>query len=352
MSVERPENYQESKVEKEKTLDLNIVSLNYCESIDQMIELVEQATIEGHIDTVMLGEYNFTVDEILGDLAKIQSLAKSKNVNVILAPDNNEMGRKLTWDELKQQLQNQGVNIEQTSLSGDYKPETIGIYIGKNGFTYAFPKTWHREEVHNPVHKIPGTTIGVTICGEIGHIQPEDLEGINILYNPSREGDDPSLKYRMMVKYINATKEDIAKALSQEGEYGYLLESDEDYQRRTKESADRFYRQAKEMFDKKTAQEMIERDKEHEAKEDNSVGARRKKFDQIVEDVYANAVSSQESDSMYARGISDALRKANIPVARCDGKRTTGILNQLPDMEVGDLEYNDGYTKFSLKIEK
>ena len=352
MSIERPKNYQDSKVEKEKTLDLNIVSLNYCESIDQMVELVEQATFEGRVDMVMLGEYNFTVDEILGDLAKIQSLAKSKNVDIILAPDNNEAGRKLTWDELKQQLQDQEINIEQTSLSGDYRPETVGIYIGKNGFTYAFPKTWHREEVHNPVHKIPGTTIGVTICGEIGHIQPEDLEGINILYNPSREGDDPSLKYRMMVKYGNANKEDIAKALSQEEEYGYLLESDEDYQRRMKESADRFYRQAKEMFDEKTAQEMIERDKEHEAKEDNSVRARRKKFDQIVEEVYANAVNLQDADSMYTRDISDVLRKANVPIVRCDGKRTTGILNQLPGMKVEDLEYKDGYTQYSLKIEK
>jgi len=352
MSIERPENYQESKVEKESALDLSIVSLNYCESVDHMVEIIEQASLNSHVDTVMLGEYNFTVDEILSELEKVQKLAISKNVDIILAPDNNESGHKLTWEELKQQLQDHGVNIEQTSLTGDYQPETIGFYVSKNGFTYAFPKTWHREEVHNPVHKIPDTTIGITICGEIGHIQPQDLEGINILYNPSREGDDPSLKYRMMVKYGNATKEDIAKALAQEGEHDYLLESDEDYQRRMEESDDLFYRQAKEMFDEKTAQEMIDREKEHEAKEDNSIEARRKKFDQIVDEVYTKAINSQNSDSMYARNITSVLKQLNVPIARCDGRRTTGILNQLPDMKVEDLEYTDAYTKYHLKMEK
>lgn len=352
MPTERPENYQEFNVEKEKILDITIVSLNHCESINQMIHLVEQVSIEGQLDTVILGEYNFTVDEVLGELEKIQNLARSKNIDIILAPDNNESGGKLTWGELKQQFQDHGVNIEQTSLAEDYRPETVGVYVGKNGFTYAFPKTWHREEVHNPVHRIPNTTIGVTICGEIGHIQPQDLEGVKILYNPSREGDDPSLKYRMMVQYGNATKEDIAKALAQEEEYDYLLESDEDYQRRMEDSHARFYRQVKEMFNEKTAQEMLESIKEHESKEDNSIEARRKEFDQIVEKVYEEAVSSQGSDSIYVRDISPALKQANIPVVRCDDQRTTGILNPLPNMKVEDLEYKNAYTKYRLKMKK
>lgn len=352
MSIEQPKNYQESKVEKEKTLDLNIVSLNYCESVDQMIKLVEQATLEGRIDTVILGEYNFTVNEILDKLEKVQGLAENKNVDIILAPDNNEAGNKLTWNELKQKLLHYKVSVEQTSLAGDYRPETIGFYVGKNRLTYVFPKTWHREEVHNPVHKIPNTAIGVTICGEIGHIQPQDLEGINILYNPSREGDDPYLKYRMMVKYGNATKEDIAEALTQEGRYNYLLESDEDYQKRMEAGDTHFYKLTKKMFDEKTAQEILDREKEHEAKEDNSTEARRKKFDKIVEEIFTEAVNSQNSDSIYTKDISSTLRQQNIPIARCDGKRTTGILNLLPDMEVENLEYKDAYTKYSLKMEK
>lgn len=311
------------EIEKEKALDLNIVSLNYCETIDRMVDLVEKATLEGRVDTVMLGEYNFTVDEVLGELQKIQNLAWEKGVDVILAPDNNELGRKLTWGELKQEFQGSGVSIEQTSLADNHKPETIGMFVGKHGLTYAFPKTWHRKEVHNPVHKIPDTTIGVTICGETGHIKPEDLEGINILYNPSREGDDPYLKFRMLQRYGNQplTKEVVSGILLEDPFYKSLLDDSQ-------------YNPSDPNYDPKY----------------DSRDVRERRFNEAVEEHLRQAADPKSS--FYVEKIEKELRLRNIPVVRCDGTRSTGILNQLPNAQFGDLEYKDAYTRYNLIMEK
>lgn len=349
MSIEKLE-YRENNIEKEKSLDLNIVSFNHCDSIDQMIDTVKKAFLENQIDTVILGEYNFTVNEILEEIEKIQNLAKEKEIDIILAPDNNESGQKLTWNELKQELHDSNVDTEQTSLDNNYKPETIGIFIGKNGLTYAFPKTWHRKEVHNPVHKIPGTSVGVTICGEIRHIKPEDLDGVTILYNPSREGDDPYLKYRMLLKYKNATKEDISKALRQESQYGHLTESEADHKKRIMEEDNNFFVQLKNIFGEKEAKKIMEEDRNDQEQNDDSIEARRKKFNKIVEEHLENA--SDTNSSIYVNKIEEVLREKEIPVIRCDGTKSTGILNPLPVIEVSELEYKNDYARYNLKLEK
>jgi len=77
----------------------------------------------------------------------------------------------------------------------DFEADSVGFYFGRDGSTYAFPKQW--EDV--PVHRIPDTNTGVSICGEVNNIKPEHLEGISLLLNPSRENDDPFMRARTSI---------------------------------------------------------------------------------------------------------------------------------------------------------
>ena len=313
MSIERPENHQESKAERERALDLNIISLNHCKTIDEMIEIVETASREGHVDTVMLAEYNFTVDEVLAELKKIETLAKDNSVDIILAPDSHDVD----WEEFQKRFKGEGRSVEENGFNSR---DSIGIFVSKNGLTFAFPKSWQR----NPVHKIPGTSIGVTICGEIGTIEPKDLEGINILYNPSREADDPLLKFRMLQKYSDQplTREAVANLLLENEFYQALLDDS-----KNPKPGDSDY------------------DPELDTRE-----ARERRFNEAVERTLREA--SDPRASIYVKEIEEALKERGIPVIRCDGPSCTGILNPTDDVEIEGLEYKDAYTRFNLKKEK
>ncbi|MDD2785856.1 MAG: hypothetical protein PHS79_03100 [Patescibacteria group bacterium] len=311
MSIERPKNY-ESKVEKEKVLDLNIISLNYCKTIDEMIGIIEDASREGRVDTVILGEYNFKVDEVLANLKKIEALAKDKKVDIILAPDSHDM----SWEKFQKLFQDEGRSVEEEGVDSR---DSIGIFVGRNGLTFAFPKSWQR----NPVHKIPGTHIGVTICGEIGTIQPKDLEGINVLYNPSQEADDGFLKFRMLQKYGNhtLTKEIVAQLLLEKAYYRAMLDDSQ--------------------YDPNDPEYVPELD---------SREAREQQFNEAVERALQKA--SDPKASIYVEKIEEALQEKGIPVVRCDGPNCTGVLNPSADIEIENLEYKNTYTKFKLKKEK
>jgi len=308
--------------EQEPELDVNIVSLNYCQSVDEMIERIEAAKTEGAVDSVVLGEYDFKVEEVLSELTNIQETARQNNVDIILAPGN-QFGRDVSWGQIKQEFQEHAATIEETAMSDEHKPETIGVFVSKTGFTYVFPKTWHLKEVHRPVHKIPNSKVGVTICGEIGHIKPEDLENIDILYNPSREGDDPYLKFRMLHRHgaEPLTREKIKSILLEDTYYRSLLDDSQ--------------------YDPQSPDYIVEYD---------SREARERKFEEAVDNHLAAAADPK--NSMYVKQIEEALRERNIPVVRTDGTRSTGILNQIPKAKVKRLEYREGYTRFNLAVEK
>ncbi len=311
MSIERPKNY-ESKVEKEKVLDLNIISLNYCKTTDEMIGIIEDASREGRVDTVILGEYNFKVDEVLADLKKIEALAKDKKVDIILAPDSHDM----SWEEFQKRFQGEGRSVEEEGVDSR---DSIGIFVGRDGLTFAFPKSWHRH----PVHKIPGTHIGVTICGEIGTIKQKDLEGIHVLYNPSQEADDGFLKFRMLQKYGNQplTREIVSQLLLEKEYYRAMLD-DSQYNPN----------------DPEYVPELDSRE------------ARQQQFNEAVERALEKA--SDPKASLYVEKIEEALQEKGIPVVRCDGPNCTGVLNPSADIEIENLEYKNTYTKFKLKKEK
>lgn len=315
MSIERPE-HQESKLEKEIILDLNIVSLNHCKTIDEMIRVVEDASREGRVDTVMLSEYNFKAAEVLAELKKIEALAKDKSVDIILAPDSHDM----SWEEFQKRFQGEGRTIEQDGFDNRDSIGIFGIFVGKNGMTFAFPKSGDRK----PVHKIPDTSIGVTICGEIHSIQPKDLEGVSILYNPSREADDPLLKFRMLQKYGDQplTREAVAHLLSKIDFYKALLDDS-----KNPKPGDSDY------------------NPDLDTRE-----ARERRFNEAVERTLQEA--SDPKASIYVRKIEEALQQHGIPVVRCDINECTGVLNPSSDVKIEGLEYKDAYTKFNLKKEK
>lgn len=88
-----------------------------------------------------------------------------------------------------------GEFIDSDYTKDDFEADSIGFYFGSGGFIYAFPKQW--EDV--PVHRIPNTNVGISICGEINHIKPEHLGGIDVLLNPSQENDDPFIRARTSI---------------------------------------------------------------------------------------------------------------------------------------------------------
>ncbi len=344
----RPEGQEpiQKNREQERTLDVNILSLNFCQTVDEMIGLIEQNCLEGPIDTVILGEYDFKVEEVLAELNRLKSLAEQKGIDIILAPAN-QFGRDLTWGELKTEFEAHKIEVEPTNMPPENQPETVGMFIGKNGFTYAFPKTWHQPQEHKPVHKIPGTAIGVTICGEIHEIEPADLAGIKILYNPSREKDDPYLKYRMMLQYRNATRKDIAQSLEIEGRFDYLLESDDDHKKRTAEEDKHFFEELmKTTGDEKETKRIFEKQKAAEAQYDKSPEARKIEFEKEVDRHFKE--SGRLKNSPYVKKIEDILEQKNIPVVRSDGPNCTGILNRLPGVNLPELEYEHDYTRIHL----
>lgn len=308
--------------EREPILDTNIVSLKYCKTIDEMIERIEVAKTEGAVDSVSLTEYNFKVEEFLSEIEKIRETARQNNVDIILAPDN-QFGRNVSWGQIKRELRERGVNIEETEIPDEYHPETIGIFVDKTGSMYAFPKTWHWKEIHRPVHKIPNTKIGVTICGEIWEIRPEDLEDINILYNPSREGDDPMLEFRMRYRYgsKSLTREDVTKILLEKEFYKNMMDDSQN--------------------DPNSPDYIPEYDSREE---------RERRFNEAVDNYFGKATDPK--NSMYVGQIEEPLREKGIPVVRTDSVTTTGVLNYLPNAKISGLEYRDGYTRYNLTLEK
>lgn len=308
--------------ENVSNLDVNIVSLSYCKTIDQLVDRIEAAKAEGKIDSVLLGEYDFSVEEVVSDLEKIKETARQNNVDIILAPDN-QFGRNVSWGQIRHEFLQAGAMIEETAMPDEHQPETIGVFVSKTGSTYVFPKTWHINEVHKPVHRIPNTKIGVTICGEIHHIKPEDLEGINVLYNPSREGDDPYLKFRMLYRHDvePLTREKVANIMLEDTFYKSLLDDSQ--------------------YDPEDP-DYIE--------EDDSREARETKFNIAIDGHLAAAADPK--DSGYVRQIVDVLKEKNIPVVRTDGARSTGVLNQLQKSKIEGLEYREDFARYHLTVDR
>lgn len=92
----------------------------------------------------------------------------------------------------------------QTSFDPDtWSPPSVGFYFGSNGSAYAFPK----QAPTKGVHFVPGTRLGISICGEMNQVKGEQLKGIDVLANPAREDDDPFIQAKNMVESGNSWEE-------------------------------------------------------------------------------------------------------------------------------------------------
>ena len=163
------------------------------------------------------------------------------------------------------------------------------------------------------------------------HIKLEDLDGIDILYNPSLEGDDLFHQHRLELstryqKGERITKEIIEKILLREKRFQNLLLSDQEY--RTKIGED-------------IPDELIKTKEE-----------RKKEFDRWVDYLWKPIEDEIETafDSNYCKNnmkeVGEILKQKKIPIMRCDrSSDCSGLLNPSSDSKVNNI-INSG-NKFS-----
>jgi hypothetical protein len=303
----------EGKIEKEKQLKLDVLFLHGCKTADDVLSRIDELMEGGDVETLMLDEYELEVNDVINSGDRLSAVAQEKTINIVMAPDNNDENQKtVSWEDRKQQLQAAGISFEEDTIPEDGRLETIGFFFGKDGRKYAFPKMmWGARSVH----KIPETDIGVTICGEINHIKPEELEDIRVLYNPSREADDPYLKYRMLgLSNPNITREEIVQEMMKDDFYASYLD-------------DSKWSEDDEIYDPKL----------------DSREAREKRFNESADKLWQIAREDKYKNSMYVENIGTILSDKKIPVVRCDGDNASGLLNPLKGMEGTKIEYGDRY---------
>lgn len=307
---EKTESNVEDRVEREKKLDISIGFLFGCHTVDGLTEKLDSITKEGKLDVVMLDEYDLSIEEVNTNLHKISGMAKDKKVDIILAADytyhkQGDEFRRISWNIIKEEIKSAGAVLLDEGVTAEEIKDSVGYYFGKDGNIYAFPKTWE-----HPIHPIPGTKTAVVICGEIGYLKPEQLEelDINIIYNPSREGDDPYLKYRMLGLFNpNMTDEEIHAELMKNKTFKKLAEG-----------GDKQKQNYQEWFNK----------------------------------IKAIIKEQKDNPSLYVRKINETLTRKGIIVIRCDGEKTSGILNPLDGMKIDKLEYQQGYARMTVLVDK
>jgi hypothetical protein len=117
----------------------------------------------------------------------IRASAKRFRSNFLFAPSTIDTGAidgiPPSWGAMKRMLACNKINIERQDGADKLFPESIGLWFSPDGAVFAFPKSFWQM----PVHRIPGGKTAVSICGEINCIKENDLEGVRIIYNPSKE---------------------------------------------------------------------------------------------------------------------------------------------------------------------
>ena len=307
--TEKPESV-EGRAEKEKKLDVSIGFLFNCHTVDGLAEKLDLATKEGKLDLAMLDEYDLSIEEVNAKLQRISGMAKEKMLDIILAADNKhrQQGdefKRISWDIRKEEIKSSGAVLLNEGITAEEINDSVGYYFGKDGNVYAFPKTWE-----HPIHPIPGTKIAVAICGEIGYLKPEQLEDldINVIYNPSRERDDPFLKYRMLgLSNPNMTDEEIHAELVKNETFKKLAEGKEE---------------------------------------------QKQNYQKWFNKIKAIIKEQKDNSSNYVRNINETLMQKRITVIRSDGEKTSGVLNPLRGMKIDELEYQQDYAKMAVSVNK
>lgn len=325
-------NFTENQAEKERIKKRRVGFLFECHTAEELKRNLDLVASEGELDLVMLNEYDLQINEVNNNIDLISSSAKKHNADIILAAGVN--GKRVPWTTIRPEIIQAGAQPLDVDVTDDEIWDSIGYFFGKNGETYAFPKN-HKH----PIHFIPNTKMAVTICGEINYITPDLLEqfDINLILNPSREADDPYLRFRMLGFFNpNITDDEIHNELRKNS---YLNDCAEGIYRPSDYShLDEHSRATLEEYDRSqpipSAEELKQEYKE--------------KFDKIKSII---KVKSNEP-SMYAKKIKDILELKKITILRCDGRGTTGILNPSLNVKIDQLDYKHDYYQmtFSQKI--
>jgi len=342
--LKTPESMPDSSKEAEKHRNFEVATINICrlKTIEELRQHIDAIKNKTNLDTIMTTEFSFEIVYTIEHLDEFKELAKEMRANLIIAPDTyHELSKeRSTWKKIKELLENNNVDIENSDFPNDRAPTSIGLFINKNGKVFAFPK--FPFGIH--LHHIPHTDIGVTICGEILGIKPEELEGIRVIYNPAEEHDDITVRFRMAqeAKGGPLTREEL-EILALKEKYMQLLLADE-------KTYEEYARKNNESLRKQIGDEKFEElfGNEPLVDESESVEERRRDFDRHIDRLTERL--SDDYDSFYvqkAPGLADALREKKIPVIRADGMANSGILNKFDGMKLKDVDSQPQFTRIS-----
>lgn len=316
--------------EKPKT-DIRIGLFYKCKNVDELPDLLTEALKEGPLGTVMFKEFVMDIDDVLKNIEKLRLISQERNIDLIIAPKNNknygynENHKGTSWGQIKNNLKEKGIVLEETDFPEDECPDTFGLAVQKNGSIFVFPKSLEKK----PLHRIPNTNTGITICGEIDHIKSEDLEGIDLIYNPSEEEDDLLISARMEIAEFKKengiiNKETIEKILKKNKLFSRFNQFESSIsETRIKKDMDLWG------YSREFAIKLIEKDQVNN----------RAEFYETVDKLYEQ-VSNGHLSSSYGSEFNDTLAQKNILVVRCDASpETSGVLNPEIGASITRLDY-------------
>lgn len=295
----------ENQGEQKKDFALSAGLLFNCRDFAGLQKGIESAISEGPLNLVMLDEYDLTVEEVNQNITQISQIAQNNGLDIVLAPDNGHAQlppERTPWEKRRNEILTAGAVLLDEHISAEEVGNSVGYFFGKDGSIFAFPKTWE-----HPIHPIPDTKVAVAICGEIGYLTPEMLKDVDadVIYNPSREGDDPYLKFRMLgVFNPNMTDDEIIAALG------------DDFHKKLTEGTEE---------DKANYHNWFLRMK------------------QVIKE-------EKGRPSNYVRKIADTLKEKGIVVLRSDGESGAGILNPVPGMKINELKYTEDSARLGFSV--
>jgi|GEM_PF-2745922 len=334
--------------EFERQRRFNVATINPpFETVEELRVLVESLGQGEPIDTIIAKEFAMKVEYAIEHLDELREVARTANADVIVAPDNYHQGTNVryNWREIKEMSCNAGAQTEEGNFPEDCPPESVGLFIRKNGWVFIFPKSG--ISCSRNVHRIPDSKIGISICSEILSVRPEELDGIDILYNPSEEYDDIFVWLRMAQtkKGSPLTRQEVEGLLKKDvGNQSFLL-NEEDYLRYAQKRRDNLQQQLdKHYFDLMYGDRPL-------VNEGETLEKRREQFDKLIDDVIKEL--AKDDNSFYVKkadGLIQALRERKIVVIRSDGMQNSGILNKVPGMKIDELDIQPNATRISVSV--
>lgn len=311
---------QKNNTQERGTLQkVEILFFNPMEKAQNLIEhLSSLPKVESGNNTIMLSEYDIEVADVILHAKEISRMLNGKNRDLVMAPNTRDA---IPWATIVESLKKEGISYENSEPNLDSRLDSVGLYFNSEGMIYAFPKMWAKKSVH----KIPGTHVGVTICGEVHTIKPEEVEDVEILLNPSCEADDPFIKFRMAgLLNPDLSREDIIN-LYHEYDPASKYALDEEYWKTAKVDSE---------------------DLEYFSREN-----REKRFNEKIDHIF-NLVKNPRQDSIY---VTEKLKKKfpdiKIPIIRSD-YGASGILNPSESTDLTKVEKQQGYSQWSFEFKK